>query len=234
MTRTSILHGSARLAVLITALAGGTAAWAQDANWTVAGEAGVVSDYRYRGLSLSGTEPALQAGLTVEHASGFYADGYVSSIEEYGVGADGDGAKSEFTLTSGWAGMWSGLEVDAAVSYVAYPDGSGVNYVEFPVEIARTVGNARLSVGIAYAPAQDALGDEDNGYAWVGVDYGRANWPFELTARVGREDGAYAPGGKTDWTVGAEVPVGAVSLGLAWTDSDVDDGAVVASVFARF
>ena len=96
------------------------------------------------------------------------------------------------------------------------------------------VGDARLSAGFAYAPAQDALGDEDNGYVWLGLDYGRVDWPFALTARVGREDGAYAPGGKTDWTLGAEVPLGGLSLGLAWTDSDVDDGALIASVFARF
>ena len=34
---------------------------------------GIVSDYRYRGLSLSGGDPALQAGFAWDHEDGWYA-----------------------------------------------------------------------------------------------------------------------------------------------------------------
>ena len=47
-----------------------TSANAQD--WSA--EVGLVSDYRYRGHSLSNSTPALQASLAGEHDSGLYAE----------------------------------------------------------------------------------------------------------------------------------------------------------------
>ena len=46
----------------------------------ISGEAGLVSDYRYRGVSLSRGHPALQAELTLEHESGLYADLWGSTL----------------------------------------------------------------------------------------------------------------------------------------------------------
>jgi uncharacterized protein (TIGR02001 family) len=218
--------------VAVATIAGSAAA--QDAPWSVNGTAGVVSDYRYRGYSLSGEDPALQAGLTVSHASGFYGDTYVSSIEEYGVGNDGDGAKIELTLSAGWAGAIAGFDVDAGVSAYRYPHGSGVSYVEFPLQAGKTLGAATWTVGFAYAPKQSALGDEDNGYVWGSLAYARPAWPVSLAATLGYEDGAYAPGGKTDWSLGVTAPVGPMTLDAAWIDSDADSGALVARAFFNF
>lgn len=216
----------------MTAVAGQAAA--QDAPWTVEAYAGAVSDYRYRGLSLSGEDPALQAGVTAAHRSGFYASVDLSSIEEYGIGGDGDGAEVEATLTSGWAGSAGGVEVDVGLAWFAYPDGTDVSYFEVPVHLARTVGDTVWRTGFAYAPEQDALGDEDNRYVWGGFDYAPPHWPVKLTGSVGYEEGAYAPGGKTDWLIGIEAPVGPVSVGLAYVDSDVDEGKAVMSAFLNF
>lgn len=224
------------LIIAASALAAPTAVFAQDdgGEWSVEGTVGVVSDYRFRGLSLSGEDPALQAGVTVSHASGFYADVYLSSIEEYGVGEDGDGSELEVTLTGGWAGAWLGLDWDAAVSAYRYPGGDDVDYVEVPVQASRTFGPATATLGVAYAPEQRALGGEDNRYAWAGLDYAPEAWPVSLAASVGYEDGAWAPDGKTDWRIGGFIPVGPLTAGVEWIDSDADKGALVASVFASF
>lgn len=214
----------------------GAPALAQSAEnaWTLEATAGVVSDYRWRGTSLSGGDPAVQAGATVSHASGFYVDAYASSIEEYGLGADGDGAEVEITLTGGWAGTLAGFDIDAAVAAYQYPDGSDVAYVEIPVQAGRTVGPWTWTLGAAFAPAQSALGDEDNRYVWAGAALAPEAWPVAFEATVGREEGAWAPDGKTDWSLGARAPLGPVEIGLAWVDSDVDEGAAVASLFASF
>jgi uncharacterized protein (TIGR02001 family) len=88
------------------------AARAQDAEeegWSLSGEIGLVSDYQYRGYSLSGGDPSIQAGLTVNAPKGFYAGVWASTIEEYGIGADGDGAPVEVDLSFGRtfsAGGW--------------------------------------------------------------------------------------------------------------------------------
>jgi uncharacterized protein (TIGR02001 family) len=212
------------------------AASAQEAGpWTLEGTFGAVTDYRFRGLSLSDERPAVQAGATLSHASGFYGDVYLSSIEEYGLDADGDGATIEATLTAGWAGAWLGLDWDAAVSAYRYPRGTDVDYVEIPVQAGRTVGATTWAVGAAYAPAQDALGDEDNRYLWAGVEHAPEGWPVSLAASVGHEAGAWAPDGKTDWRLGAFRALGPAVLGAEWIDSDVDSdadgGALVVSLF---
>ena len=209
-------------------------AWAQTSDWSLTGTAGVVSDYRYRGYSLSDEQPAVQGGLTAGHASGFYGDVFVSTIDEYGVGLDGDGAEVEVTATLGWAGQVEGFEIDVAAAAYRYPDGDDVNYVEFPLQIGRTDEAVGWAVGVAFAPAQTALGDEDNRYGWMSLTYAPSSWPVTFTSGVGYEDGAFAPDGKTDWSIGVARELGRLSLGLSWIDSDADNGQAVATVFVNF
>ena len=125
---------------------------AQTSPWMLEGTAGVVSDYRYRGYSLSEGRPALQTGATLSHRSGVYAQVYLSSIDEYGVGDDGDGADAEITGEIGWSGQLGGFLVNAAIAAYRYPDGDGVNYVEVPLQVSRTFNALTGTVGLAYAP----------------------------------------------------------------------------------
>lgn len=223
-----------RITLFTTVLALATPSVAQQADWTVDGTIGVVSDYRYRGYSLSDEQPALQGGLTLSHQTGFYGDVFVSTIDEYGVGADGDGAEVEVTATIGWTGALLGLDVDAAVAAYQYPDGDEVNYVEIPVQVGQTLGDISWTLGLAYAPDQEALGEEDNRYGWAGLTYAPETWPISLTGSVGYEDGAFAPEGKTDWSLGGARDFGPVTLALTWIDSDEYEGQAVASAFLNF
>lgn len=207
---------------------------AQDPEWTVEGRVGVVSDYRDRGYTLSGEEPALQGEVTVGHSSGLYGGVWASGIEEYGVGADGDGAEVETTLYAGWAGTLAGFDIDVGVWQNLYPDGDEVNYVEFPLQVGRALGDATFSGGVVWAPAQAGTGDEANTWLWTRAEYAPAAWPVSLHAMLGHEDGGFAPDGKTDWRVGVEAPAGAFTLGLDWIDSDTEDSALVGSVFWGF
>lgn len=204
-------------------------------SWSVEAKIGAVSDYRYRGVSLSGEDPAVQGGVTAWHsASGFYGSVWASTIEPYGLDANGEGAEVEVTLGAGWSGEALGYVFDLGVEAYRYPGGEGVDYVEFPLSAERAIGPVTVSTGLSWAPAQDALGDEDNTYLWTGVAYAPYGWPVSLNASVGHEDGGFAPDGKTDWSLGLKAPVGRLGLGVDWVDSDADDGALVASVFATF
>lgn len=197
-------------------------------------EVGVVSDYRFRGLSLSDEGAALQGGVTATLSSGAYGYAWASTIDEYGAGADGKGATVEVDLVLGWAGSLAGFDVDASAQLYTYPGGAEVNYVEFPVSLSRTMGDWRWSLGAAYAPAQNALGDEDNGYGWAAIGWEGA--PLQIELRAGYEDGAYAPGGKWDWSVELSRAFGPVVAGLAYVDSDAptSSAGIVASMKARF
>ncbi len=220
---------------LMALFASAAPALAQDAgSWSVDGRVGAVSDYRDRGYALSAEEPVLQGEATLSHVSGFYVGAWGSGIEEYGIGPDGDGATVEITLYAGWAGSVSGFDVDLGVWQNVYPDGEGVNYVEFPLQVGRAFGDATFSTGVVWAPSQTGTGDEANTWVWTRADYAPGAWPVSLHAMIGHEDGGFAPDGKTDWRVGVEAPLGGFTLGLDWVDSDTEDSAVVASVFWGF
>jgi uncharacterized protein (TIGR02001 family) len=75
-TRQLIHLGAAALA-LCTAP---TLMAADAAESTTTGNVTVVNDYLFRGLSQSNRDPALQAGLEYDHASGWYVGGWGSSI----------------------------------------------------------------------------------------------------------------------------------------------------------
>ncbi len=220
-----------RVIFTVAVLMASNTALAQEADWSVSGRVGVVSDYRDRGYTLTDGQPTVQGEVTLAHASGFYAGLWGSGIEEYGVDADGDGARIETTLYAGWSGSLAGMDVDVGVWRNVYPDGDGVNYTEFPLEIGRTIGGTTLSAGVVWAPAQTGTGDEANTWVWTRLEHAPEAWPVSLHATLGHEDGGFAPDGKTDWRVGLAAPLGAWTLGLDWVDSDTDDSAVVGSLF---
>ena len=223
-----------QLILALGVLAIGGAASAQEPAWTVEGRIGVVSDYRDRGYTLSNEDPSLQGEVTVSHASGVYAGVWASTIEEYGVGPDGDGAEVEVTLYSGWAGVLAGFDIDVGVWQNIYPDGDEVNYVEFPVQAGRTFGETTFSAGVIWAPSQTGVGDQANTYVWTRADFAPESWPIGLHATIGHEDGGFAPDGNTDWRLGLEAPMGDLTLGVDWVDSDTEDSAVVGRVFWNF
>lgn len=209
-------------------------ALAQDPSWTWSGQATIVSDYRDRGYTLSDEKPALQGEINVVHTSGFYGGLWGSIIEDYGIGPDGDGAQVELTLYAGWYGVVAGWDVDVGVWDNRYPDGTDVDFVEFPVQIGRSIGPAAWTLGVIYAPAQTGLADEQNTYVWTRLDYAPTTWPVSVSATVGHEDGSFAPDGKIDWKLAAKRDIGPATLGLAWVDSDTEDSAVVLSLGVGF
>ncbi|UHQ20796.1 TorF family putative porin [Lysobacter sp. KIS68-7] len=72
-------RGARRAIVAACALACACAAHAQ-----VSGSLGVVSDYRYRGYSLSDGDPALQASIAYDADSGLYGGLFASTVRDAG------------------------------------------------------------------------------------------------------------------------------------------------------
>lgn len=217
---------------------------------TVTGSVGLVTDYRFRGVSLSGGDPAIQGGATLTHESGFYVGTWGSSIDDGGTDFYGD---AEVDLFAGWSGsVAEGIGLDVGVLYYAYPsNASGVDaeYIEPYATLSGTVGPVQAKLGVAYAPEQDSLGGTDNLYVFTKFSAGIPNTPITLNAGLGYTDGALAPpflAGDPDdtgfdWTVGASVTVlGSVSIGVAYTGVDgtsIDgftDDAVVGSLTFSF
>lgn len=177
-----------------------------------------VSDYRFRGVSLSDRDPAIQGSVDLEHQSGFYVGVWGSSIAEFA------GAHTEVDVYGGWRGSFGGLDVDAGVTGYFYPDGQDATYVELTGSLGYTLGPVEAKVGVAYAPDQANLGNDDSFYAYGQVKAGIPSTPVTLVAQVGHEDGAMGgpTGEKWDWSLGAQIVKDRFTLGLSYVDTDVD------------
>lgn len=196
----------------------------------------IVSDYRFRGWSLSGEDPALQLDAIATHESGFYAGVFASSIEAYGGDEEGTGATVELDFYGGWSGELSGWQVDIGAQVYAYPGADDANYIALPLSVSHSMGEVDLTAGFEHSPAQSALGGETSNYTWLEAGWSPLDWDVVLRSSIGFEDGAMAPGGKTDWLVSATLPAGMLEFALTYVDSDEAEAgsALVAEARASF
>ncbi|MEA3081004.1 MAG: hypothetical protein QOD54_672 [Sphingomonadales bacterium] len=194
----------------------------------LSGEIGVVSDYRYRGISLSRGRPAVQGTLTLAHDSGLYAEVWASTLER-----PGDPTSSEVDFTAGYEkDLSEHFSIDLSGTSFAYPSAGADNYFEATAIVTTTRGRASASAGVSYIPRQRATRDEqgrghDNSYLFGTAEYGLPRTPVTLKAGLGYERGAFDEvehGGKWDWTLGGEVKLKPAKLGLAYVGSNAGAG----------
>lgn len=160
--------------------------------FTISGYVQGVTDYRYRGYSLSAGDAAVQGSINVNHKSGFYAGAWASSLDAgdlYG--------EVELDLYAGWTGeVVSGLTGDVGMLTYVYPsnDGNGpADYWEPYASLSTTVGPFTGKVGVAYAWEQDSLADEDNLYLFTDVSATVPSLPITVSAHLGYTDGVLGP-----------------------------------------
>lgn len=163
----------------------------------LSGSVALTSDYVFRGISQTQGNPALQAGLRVDAANGFYGSAWASTIDF----ASAPDASSEVDYVLGWHGKWSDNwlgEVNA--TYFTYPSASAhLNYVEL-IATATYRDRTSLMVGVSndvfatgrtglYAqtvrrvPLSDSLRLElSGGYYRLDQAYGRSYVHGQVTA----------------------------------------------------
>lgn len=196
---------------------------------TVSGNVNLTTDYRFRGVSLSGNEPAIQGGVDLGWDSGFYVGTWGSSIQTFSSNDE-----IELDFYAGYAGQFgNGLGFDLGVIAYTYPGASSFGdtwYPELYGSIGGDAGVASWTIGAAYAPETDNL-TTDNFYGYVEgqVPFGAS--PFYATAHVGYEDGFFSD--KFDWSAGLGVSAAGLNFSVAYVGFDadlVDDDAIVVSI----
>jgi uncharacterized protein (TIGR02001 family) len=190
---------------------------------TLTGHVAAVSDYRFRGLSRSSGDPAVQGGVYLDHISGFHAGVWASTVtyDVLGPAAKDRFGKQEIDVTAGWAGpVGGGLIADVGLVWYTFPGGGAgpTDFFEPYAALSTTLGPARGKVGVKYAWKQEALnfdggGRDDNLYVHADLDAGVPGTPFSLAAHLGYTDGALSPkfatgqtahyAGGLDWSLGA-------------------------------
>ena len=81
---------------------------------TVSGSVGLVSDYRFRGVSQSDEQLAIQGGLTIAHESGVYIGTWGSNLAGWGTFG---GANMELDLIAGYKATFNDVSVDVGATW---------------------------------------------------------------------------------------------------------------------
>ena len=206
----------------------------------VSANVALTTDYRFRGVSFSDEDIAIQGGFDISHSSGFYIGTWASSLEDSALYGN-----AELDIYGGFAtDITDGLALDIGLLYYIYPNGDDTvgdsDYFEPYVSLGTTLGPVEATVGAAYAWEQDSLGG-DNIYVYGDLGTAIPDTPLSLSAHLGYSEGSldYGSGGYLDWSVGASASFKGLDFGIAYIDTDLpeiagQDAAVVFTVGASF
>lgn len=186
----------------------------------------LTSDYRFRGISQSDEDAAIQGGVDAVFAPGIYVGVWASSVDFDSNGA-ADGS-IEMDYYAGWAGNIGGTDfgIDVGYMYYDYPgdDGGFGDYQEVYLKTSWR----DLELGVAYS--DDYYGETDDSW-YLSGDY---SFPLleELTIglHVGytllEENGGFLSSNEdnyVDYSVSVTYGFQGVDFSLAVVGTDLDE-----------
>ena len=222
-------------AAVLSAFASANVAMAADpapaAAPAVTGNAGVFSDYRFRGISQTFMQPAFQGGFDYAHASGFYVGNWNSNVS--GV-QYANGAGLEMDFYGGFKTEVAGVGLDVGTLYYYYPGSeyttSAEKYDNHEVYVGASFGPVSAKVSYAVSDyfglndktATTAAGDS-NGTTYVELNFSKEVMPkLTLSAHVGQTKVKnYKDYDYTDYKVGVGYDVSGFVFGLAYVGNNV-------------
>ncbi|WP_051881431.1 TorF family putative porin [Parvularcula oceani] len=190
------------------------------------------SDYRFRGVSFSEGDFAIQGGFDASLDSGFYLGTWASSIEGYGsnidVGIDGlpvfeSGSETELDLYGGYAFGTEAVAFDVGVIGYFYPGSDNTEYWEVYGSASGSIGAGSVTGGIAWVPDQDNAGG-DNLYVYTDAGFGLGESGLSLDLHLGYTDGAFVYSGddQLDWSAGVSLSAIGLDFSAAYVATDAD------------
>ncbi len=203
--------------------------------YTVSSNVAIVSDYIFRGMSQTGTNPALQGGFDFAHASGLYAGVWASSISilsDAGTGITNAG--TEFDTYAGYKGNAGPIAYDVGYLRYNYPGNYGANTKANTDEVYAALTYSFLTAKYSYS-----LGDtfgvskaKGSSYAELKASYTVGETGYTLGANYGitTVEGATADASKaagddlsyTDYKLSVSKDFSGYVLGLAYSGTDAD------------
>jgi uncharacterized protein (TIGR02001 family) len=176
MMKVSVLFGTLSL------LAAAPSAWALEASVTPT----VASDYDFRGISLTGLDPAYQLSLDVATESGFSGNIFASNVDFGEPDVD-----IEIDYTLGWNGSADSFDWDTGIAYYSYPNGSDLNYPETWVGISKAFTEGFSLDGRIWYSWDYAGVDESGTYVETNATYGLPIGNIDLGLHAGYSSGNY-------------------------------------------
>jgi uncharacterized protein (TIGR02001 family) len=216
------------------------AAAAAEPDWTLTGNLGIFSDYRFRGISQTNKNPAIQGGVDFAMKNGIYLGNWNSNVDS----AQYTGANIEMDFYGGWKTTVEGFGIDIGAIYYYYPGSGNQNSYSGSFK----VDNAELYIGGSWGPialkysyavtdffgvpgtkgayyvALSGAHDFGNGFgvnASVGYQGGLKNGDPGYTSCVTEFDGKVACS-ITDYKLGGTYTIDGWVLGLAYVSTNRD------------
>jgi uncharacterized protein (TIGR02001 family) len=216
---------------LVAAPALALAAEAEKSPHTVTGNVTLASDYRFRGISQTFGDPAIQGGFDYSHASGVYLGTWASNVSE----AELAGANIEWDIYGGynWA-VSDDFSVNVGGLYYWYPGkddapvaagGFGFDPNTFELYAGATWKWFNVKYSYSTTDYFGIANSDGTGYLEGNFNY-TLPWDITLTAHLG---GTYVSGSiagvsnddYTDWKIGVSKAFYGFNVGLAYVDTDV-------------
>lgn len=175
------------------------------------------NDYRFRGISQTAGDPAVQGSIDVAFENGLYAGIWGSNVDF------GDDANLEIDWYAGyWAEINDKMSWDATLYYYTYPgyDAADADYAE--VDFNFYYGDLKLE----YAFTNDYVNLSEDAH-YVALDYSYAvTEQVSLDLHAGHSFGDYWDeidiGDYSDFSVGASTSLVGLDLSLAYLFNDLD------------
>jgi len=201
---------------------------------TTSGSVAFTTDYKFRGITQTSNNAAVQGSITLAHDSGLYASAWGSNVDSLAGG-------SEMDFLFGYAGTSGDLSYDVGVMRYVYPGANEDNAGTEPDynEVYASVSAHGAKLGLAYT---DDYFAETGKYGYLFAAYGTEVAGFGLSAYVGYNkffDDNFAAGegmgaflasnaaisddDYIDYKVAVSKEIEGIGFELAYIGTDLDD-----------
>jgi len=186
------------------------------------GSFGFLTDYKFRGITQTDSEMAIQGNFDWGHEKGYYLGVWGSNVE---FGAAGAG-NTEFDFYAGVAREYWGITFDIGGVYYTYPgatESAGLDYFEYVFGLSYEFPLISMGATVYYSPENTASSDNAT---YVSFD---AEVPLlsrlAMTGHVGHQsitdETAFGKPDYLDWSIGASYATHGFDLSLTYIDTDL-------------